>query len=149
MTEKQQGTGYVVGAIPGMNFETPPNPETTITVTSVSAGGAVTSIKVLPKLTLAEVKRRLQPGVIVSLIWHRQVADWKDLGVRDAIQSPEGYRRKVGKVQTNAITLIGEREGRPINSWLYWPKASDFQGVGNEFTIMKDGQPFMKYRIED
>ena len=100
------------------------------------------------KLTLAEVKRRLQPGVMISLIWHFHMDNWRDAAVQDAIQSPEGYRRPVGKVQGNAITLVGDRDGRPNHSWLYWPKAADFRGEGNEFEILKGGQPFMKYRIE-
>lgn len=102
----------------------------------------------MEKLTLAEVKRRLQPGTKVTLFWHRHPEWWSDPTLRNALESGAGITGPVNKVQTNAITMLREKAGKPFDSWLHWPKAKDFAGAGNEFTILENGEPFMKYRIE-
>lgn len=50
--------------------------------------------------------------------------------------------REIGKVQTNAVAFV-----RPDGklSWLWWPKAKDVQVEGDSFTILKDGQPLLRY----
>ena len=78
--------------------------------------------------TLADVKRKMTLGTK----WHCvRVSDNEDMGIRE-----------IGKVQKNAIAfhrLDGEL------SWLWWPKAKDVQVQGDSFTILKDGEPTLRY----
>lgn len=57
-------------------------------------------------------------------------------------QSIDTGVREIGKVQTNAVAFV-----RPDGklSWLWWPKAKDVQVEGDSFTILKDGQPLLRY----
>ena len=63
-------------------------------------------------------------------------------------QRPElvGIKRKVGKVQTNAFTLLTEKEGKIIDSWVYY---NDNVKVENNMIsyLDVDGTIFIKIRI--
>ncbi len=112
-------------------------------------------------LTLAAVKRRLTPGVRVTLVWHRYASTWGGVaatsdtvkaGERQALIDGRGLTRAVAHAQGNGIQFDG-------GSWLYWPKAAEFRALdGDTFEILDDlyergviaptTGPVMRYRIE-
>lgn len=110
-------------------------------------------------ITLATLKREIKPGTMITLLWHRHASTWRMLGAaagdQDAIDerrkltSGEGLTRRVIRCQTNAITFLSGEGSKARESWLYWPKAKDVRGVdGWTFEIWEEGQPLMRYRIE-
>lgn len=69
--------------------------------------------------SFAELKRKLQPGAVVTLLSR----DHKPLF---PVPDGTGMKRKVLIAQGNAIAMENPRDdSRP--SWLYWPKASEVE----------------------
>lgn len=102
-------------------------------------------------LTLAAIKRRLVPGVIVTMTYHKHFesvlvvrGNTGNTVLKD--RSPVGIPREVVARQSNGIAF---RNKDMAISWLYWPKASQVRGDGpDSFTILdEDGSPFMSYTI--
>ena len=90
------------------------------------------------KKTFAQLKRDLQTGVKVKMI-KREVNGREEKAITQ--------EREVTKVQSNAVafkTLL--RDGTIGNSWLYFPKASQVEYVGNTF-IFNDGYFKLTYEI--
>ena len=88
--------------------------------------------------TFAQLKRDLQLGVKIKMI-KREVN-----GKEEKANIEE---REVSKVQSNAIafkTLLPD--GSIGNSWLYFPKASQVEYIGNTFTF-NDGYFKLTYKI--
>ena len=88
--------------------------------------------------TFAQLKRDLQLGVKIKMI-KREVN-----GKEEKANIEE---REVSKVQSNAIafkTLLPD--GSIGNSWLYFPKASQVEYIGNTFTF-NDGYFKLTYEI--
>ena len=79
------------------------------------------------KKTFAELKRNLQVGTKIKMI-KREVN-----GIEEKTIPNE---REISIIQSNAIafkTLL--RDGTIGNSWLYFPKASQVEYIGNIFTF--------------
>lgn len=59
----------------------------------------------------------------------------------------EGIKRKVGKVQTNAFSLLTDKEGEIIDSWVY-PYCEHIQVKNNVLTYLSnDGVPSVEIKI--
>lgn len=90
------------------------------------------------KKTFAQLKRDLKEGVKVKMI-KREVDGKEAKAITEA--------REITKVQSNAIafkTLLPD--GTIGNSWLYFPKASQVEYIGNIF-IFNDGYFKLTYEI--
>lgn len=61
--------------------------------------------------TLSDFKKRLSPGVKLAT----EHAKLGQLGIRE-----------VSRVQTNAFTLLTEKNGEMVESWCQFPKAAEF-----------------------
>ncbi len=96
-------------------------------------------------MSLAELKRRLQVGTIVTMTQHSY-----DENIMNRPTPLLDIPRKVKVVQSNAIQFEPHREGSS-GSWLYWPKSSQvmYNSISNEFTIILDDvtNSTMKYKI--
>jgi hypothetical protein len=90
------------------------------------------------KKTFAQLKRDLQVGIKIKMI-KREVNGKEEKAITN--------EREVSKVQSNAVafkTLLGD--GMIGNSWLYFPKASQVEYIGNTF-IFNDGYFKLTYEI--
>ena len=90
------------------------------------------------KKTFAELKRDLQLGIKIKMI-KREVNGKEEKGITE--------EREISKVQSNAVafkTLLPD--GSIGNSWLYFPKASEVEYIGNTF-IFNDGYFKLTYEI--
>lgn len=78
--------------------------------------------------SFAELKRRLQPGAVVTLVSR----DSKPL-----FPGPDGcgVQRKVLIAQSNAIAMENPRPDNDRPSWLYWPKASEVELFDGGFRV--------------
>lgn len=93
--------------------------------------------------TLADIKRRAQVGVAMTMV------DYKINGASRP-GAVVGITRKVKLVQSGAIQFEPHAEGKD-GSWLYWPKAKHVEITGPDtFTVR--GEPddpiTMFYRFE-
>jgi hypothetical protein len=70
--------------------------------------------------TLSDFKKRLSPGVKLAT----EHAKLGELGIRE-----------IERVQSNAFTLLTDKNGEMVESWCYFPKASDFE-VLNKDTVL-------------
>jgi hypothetical protein len=87
--------------------------------------------------SFAELKRRLRPGVTITMV-RRDYPPLKGIGI-DAT----GIPRKVVVAQSNAVAFESVRgDGKP--SWLYWPKASEVELLDDGFKVKG-----LTYRIEE
>lgn len=86
--------------------------------------------------TLADVKRRLQIGVTVTLIWAKEGMGHKNLGIA----------RRVQKVQSNAVVF--ESPTSPAGCWLTWRKAKDVIANGDKFSIYENGEEILRYEVQ-
>ena len=81
--------------------------------------------------TVAELKRNLTVGTVLTMTWHAFGAP-KIVGIARTIQAVKSFGIEIG-------------EGR---SRLEWPKTSEVQFFGeDQFTILEDCKPLMSYRI--
>ena len=90
------------------------------------------------KKTFAELKRDLQLGIKIKMI-KREVNGKEEKAITED--------REISKVQSNAVafkTLLPD--GSIGNSWLYFPKASEVEYIGNTF-IFNDGYFKLTYEI--
>ena len=90
------------------------------------------------KKTFAELKRDLQLGIKIKMI-KREVNGKEEKAITED--------REISKVQSNAVafkTLLPD--GSIGNSWLYFPKASEIEYIGNTF-IFNDGYFKLTYEI--
>ena len=88
--------------------------------------------------TFAQLKRDLKEGVKVKMI-KREVNGKEEKAITE--------EREISIVQTNAVafkTLL--HDGTVGNSWLYFPKASQVEYIGNTF-IFNDGYFKLTYKI--
>lgn len=91
------------------------------------------------KKTFAQLKRDLQIGTKIRMIK-------REVNGQAASVIPEV--REITIVQSNAIALktVLELDGMIGNSWLYFPKASQVEYIGNTF-IINDGDFKLTYEI--
>jgi hypothetical protein len=93
-------------------------------------------------MTLAELKRKLQPGAVI----------YCSQNVRGE-QNPPLYRRVI-KSQTNSIACVtspgDDGSKRASWSWLYWPKAGGVREIpgGFEIDAHKPEWPKLRYLWE-
>lgn len=90
------------------------------------------------KKTFAQLKRDLQLGTKIKMI-KREVNGKEEKAIAEV--------REISKVQSNAIafkTLLPD--GTVGNSWLYFPKASQVEYIGNTF-IFNDGYFKLTYEF--
>ena len=89
-------------------------------------------------MTLAEAKRRLTVG---SVFYCTQNVK--------GIHNPPLYRRVVIQ-QTNSIACAtapgAENDARPKLTWLYWPKAKDFNAIEGGFELPPINPEYPKLR---
>jgi hypothetical protein len=71
--------------------------------------------------TLSDFKKRLSPGVKLAT----EHAKFGQLGVRE-----------VSRVQTNAFTLLTDKNGEMVESWCYFPKASEFEVLDKDTALI-------------
>lgn len=76
-------------------------------------------------MTLADLKRRLQPGVKLRLVKRTDTAC--------------NLKRTVRRAQTNAVTMTGESVPGGVESWVYFPKASGFKETDGGFDLTHYG----------
>lgn len=97
-------------------------------------------------LTLAEVKRRVVPGVLVRMTYHKRAAQWNPKYPKDREEIIAGNLvRPVQRAQTNAVTFLNEAGQE---TWLYWPKAAEFRAdEPNSFSILEGSTVLMSYEI--
>jgi hypothetical protein len=74
--------------------------------------------------TITEFKNRLHKGVRLHTIYH-QFAIGRDNEGNLIFADQDRGVREVNIVQSNAFTLLTEHEGKTIDAWLYYPKASE------------------------
>lgn len=80
-------------------------------------------------MSLASAKRSITKGTQLRMISH----DWFPAG------RFIGVVRTVTVVQSNAIALKeNPSDPNERESWLYWPKASEFKATGSGFAIALD-----------
>lgn len=85
--------------------------------------------------TVSEMKR-LKAGQRLRLVYHF-------LGVKDFMRE-----REIKRVQSNALTLWTVKpDGNASESWLYFPKACDFEGTGRGFKILENGKVLLEYEV--
>ena len=89
----------------------------------------------MDKKTFAQLKRDLKVGVKVQQtkneIWGK---------TNDEI-------REISIVQTNAIAFKTNKNGKIVNSWIWFPKkSSDVIYTGDEFTFISEGKK-ISYKI--
>jgi hypothetical protein len=90
------------------------------------------------KKTFAQLKRDLQLGTKIQMI-KREVN-----GKEEKVITEE---REISIVQSNAIAFKTlKADGTVGNSWLYFPKASQVEYIGNTF-IINDGYFKLTYEI--
>ena len=90
------------------------------------------------KKTFAQLKRDLQLGVKIKMIK-------REVNGKEGKANTE--EREISIVQSNAVafkTLLND--GTFGNSWLYFPKASQVEYIGNTFTF-DDGYFKLTYEI--
>lgn len=71
--------------------------------------------------TLSDFKKRLSPGVKLAT----EHAKFGQLGVRE-----------IERVQSNAFTLLTDKNGEMVESWCYFPKASDFEVLNKDTALI-------------
>jgi hypothetical protein len=84
--------------------------------------------------TLAEVKRRVKVGMVLTCEHH----------LKPAISGP----RPIVKVQANAIAYSFTTEkGEQKTGWCYWPKAAEVKVDGDRVTFLDqpNGSPAFTY----
>lgn len=89
------------------------------------------------KKSFAQLKRDLQPGVQVKTVINNCKPEFNN------------EIRKISKVQTNAICFECIRNGKQVNSYLWYPKAKDIEYIGNTFKIYDNGKLIFEYEILD
>ncbi len=90
--------------------------------------------------TLAELKRKLTVGTIVTMTRH----DWYPGGALI------GLPRKIKHVQGNAIQFEPHKEGGS-GSWLHWEKANEYRIISDtefEVALEPDFSKVMAYKIQ-
>lgn len=78
------------------------------------------------KKTLSQLKKDLHKGVKLLCLEHSQKSDYV------------GLIREVNITQTNAFTLLTEKNGAMVDSWLWYPKASMVDYEDDVFTVYED-----------
>ena len=71
--------------------------------------------------TLSDFKKRLSTGVKLDT----EHAKLGQLGIRE-----------VARVQTNAFTLLTEKNGEMVESWCHFPKASEFEALDRDTALI-------------
>ena len=86
-------------------------------------------------MTLAAMKRRINAGATITMTGHDRFPNGKLIGVpRTAIT-----------VQTNGVQFEG-------GSWLFWPKASEFEATAEGFRLrfgLSENDMWMTYTVAD
>lgn len=82
------------------------------------------------KKTLSQLKKDLHKGVKLECIEHNVKSDYV------------GLVREVNITQTNAFTLLTEKNGAMVDSWLWYPKASMIDYEDDKFSIYEDMSQF-------
>lgn len=83
--------------------------------------------------TLADFKRRIQTGVKIHTVWNNR-GQLIDRGVRE-----------IKTVQSNSFSILTEKEGKQVESWVNYPKASEIQFEGETANIFQDGKIILTY----
>lgn len=78
--------------------------------------------------SFAELKRRLQPGAVITLIS-------RDTEPLFPGYDGTGVQRKVLIAQGNAIAMENPRPNDDRPSWLYWPKAAEVELLDSGFKV--------------
>lgn len=96
--------------------------------------------------SFAEFKRALKIGTLLHALHHGYLKSDnpeeysmppKDMGVRE-----------VSIVQTNSIALkTTKNNGKVVDSWVYWPKASEAKVNGNILELYENGRCWITYKI--
>ena len=81
---------------------------------------------------LSDFKKRLSPGVKLAT----EHAKLGQLGVRE-----------VSRVQTNAFTLLTDKNGEMVESWCYFPKTSEFEVLDKDTALIYWGSGVHKELI--
>lgn len=80
--------------------------------------------------TFAQLKRDLQVGVKVKQVLNEVMGGVINEDVRE-----------VSKVRRDAVALKTNKNGKVVDSWMYFPdKASDVEYTGNTFTFIIYGK---------
>lgn len=83
--------------------------------------------------TLADFKRRTQPGVQIHTVWNNR-GQLVDRGVRT-----------IKTVQSNMFSILTEKDGKQVESWVNYPKAKDIEIIGETANIFQDGKLILTY----
>ncbi len=78
--------------------------------------------------TVADFKRRLKPGVNIHTIYHQASAGRDDKG-QIILKDEDRGIRLVNIVQSNSFTLLTEKDGKKIDSWMTYPKATEVKFI--------------------
>lgn len=74
--------------------------------------------------TVADFKRRIVKGVRIHTIYH-QASKGRDANGVIMLGDEDRGIRPVNIVQTNSFTLMTEKEGKQVDSWMNYPKAKE------------------------
>jgi hypothetical protein len=92
--------------------------------------------------TVADLKRTLQPGTRAKMVFHASA----QLSANCA--ALVGQVREVTKANTvGCYFRTTKADGKEVNSFLDWPKASNIKFTDNGFEILNNGQTFMAYEV--
>ncbi len=83
--------------------------------------------------TLADFKRRTQPGVQIHTVWNNK-GQLVDRGIRT-----------IKTVQSNMFSILTEKDGQQVESWVNYPKASEIKFEGETANIFQDGKLILTY----
>ena len=82
--------------------------------------------------TISDFKRRIVKGAKLHCIFHQKFSG-RDAGGKIKIQDEDRGVREVNIVQTNAFTLLTKTDdGKVIDSWCYYPKASEVKFIDKD-----------------
>lgn len=87
--------------------------------------------------TLADFKRAVEIGAKVHCIWHTAPAGRDEKGQPIWKDQDRGIR-EVSRKQSNSFALKTEKDGKLVESWCAWPKATECRIVDNKITILEE-----------
>lgn len=89
--------------------------------------------------TVAELKRTIKPGMLIKTTFHA----WPEC------QRHIGETTSIVRVMSTQFTIRRtNREGKLVESYLSFPKASEFVGTEKGFILLDEkGQKFMEYEF--
>ena len=87
--------------------------------------------------TLADFKRAVEVGAKVHTIWHTAFAG-RDENQQPIWKDEDRGIREVSIKQSNSFALKTENDGKVVDSWCSWPKATECRIVDNQVTILAE-----------